>query len=272
MKSPMILLAHSLKRVRTLVLAMGLLLAVFQVFLIIVARSVQRSRAFEQMGALIPPFLRELMGPAFASFMSFKGIVCVGYFHLAVMGSLVALSIALGTTPTSEIETGFMDLMLSRPLARHWIITRSIIVVMTSTLALLVMMMIGTWAGLKGLAPPDAAWPAPGLIRSLAVNLGLLMLCWGGVAMAVGAASRRRSVAGALTGLLALAMFLLDYVARAWRPAESVAWLSPFRYYSPLDLLMGQALPAKHLLVLTGIAVAGFALAYVFFSRRDISH
>jgi ABC-2 type transport system permease protein len=248
------------------------LLAAFQVLLIIVASSIQRSNAFEQIGALIPPFARELMGPSFTSFMSFKGIVCLGYFHLAVMGSLVAVSIALATMPTSEIETGFIDLILSRPVARYWIITRSIIVATFCTVALLVMMMAGTWTGLKALAPRNVAWPAPNLILSLAINLGLLMLSWSGVAMAIGSASRRRSVAGALGGLLALATFLLDYVARAWQPAQSVGWLSPFRYYSPFELVMGTKLPPKNLFVLASIALTGFALAYVLFSRRDISH
>ncbi|MBZ5552063.1 MAG: ABC transporter permease [Acidobacteriia bacterium] len=271
MRGPLILLAHSFRRVRTLVLVMGVLLAAFQVFLIIVARSLQSSNAFAQIGSMIPPFMREIMGPSITSFLSFDGLVCVGYFHLAVMGSLVALSMTLSTTPTSEIETGFMDLILARPLARHWIITRSILVTTVSTVALLVMMMIGTWGGLKTLAPRDVAWPAPGLILSLAANLGLLMLCWSGVAMAIGAASRRRSVAGALVGLLALATFLLDYIARAWPPAESVAWMSPFRYYSPFELLMGSPLPARNLIVLAGIAIAGFVLAYILFSRRDIS-
>ena len=73
-------------------------------------------------------------------------------------------------------------------------------------------------------------------------------------------------------GLIALAMFLLDYVARAWAPAERVAWLSPFRYYSPFDLIMGSPLSWRNLLVLAGIAVSGFTFAFVAFSRRDISH
>jgi ABC-2 type transport system permease protein len=272
MKGPLILLAHSLKRVRTLVIAMGVLLAAFQVVLVLVARSVQSTNAFEQINALIPPFMRELMGPSLASVMSFNGIVCVGYFHLTVMSSLVALSIALATMPAAEVETGFIDFILSRPLARHWIITRSIIVITVCAALLLVLMMLGTWAGLRALAPQDVTWPSAALIFSLAVNLGLLMLSWGGVAMAMGSRSRRRSVAGALAGLLALAAFLLDYVARAWQPAQAVAWLSPFRYYSPFDLLMGNALPARNLLVLAGIAVGGFAAAYILFARRDISH
>jgi ABC-2 type transport system permease protein len=96
------------------------------------------------------------------------------------------------------------------------------------------------------------------------------MLCWGGVTLAISSVSRRRSVAGSLAGLLALTTFLLDYVARAWEPAEKIAWLSPFRYYNPLDLVMGKAIPPHNLWVLAGIASAGFAVAYYFFSRRDL--
>ena len=272
MKAPLILLAHSLKRVRTLVAAMASLLAIFQVFLIVVAGSIQRSGSFEPLGDLMPPFVRQMLGPSFVSLMSFSGIVCLGYFHLAVMGSLVGLSIALGTMPTSEIEIGFMDLILSRPLARHWIITRSIIVMIVCTFATIGMMMLGTWIGLNVLAPRGATWPTPRLILSLAINLAALMLCWNAIAMAIGSSERRRSVAGGLAGILALMMFLLDYVARAWEPAEHLAWLSPFRYYSPFELLMGNPLSITNLLVLAGIAVFGFTLAYVLFARRDISH
>src|SRR5260370_10496248 len=153
MSGPLVLIMHSLKRVRTLVLTVGALLACFQVILIVVARSIQSSGGFEQLSALLPAFAKEMMGRSRASFMSFAGIVCLGYFHVAVMGSLVALTIALATMPTSEIETGFMELILARPLARHWIITRTIIVTTLSTAVLLAIMMAGTWIGLAALAP-----------------------------------------------------------------------------------------------------------------------
>ena len=103
-------------------------------------------------------------------------------------------------------------------------------------------------------------------------NLGLLMLAWSGVALAVASAARRRSVAGGSTGVLALATFLLDYIGRLWKPAESVAWLSPFRYYSSFDMVTGGRLPLKNVAVLTGIAIAGFIAAQLLFARRDISH
>ena len=96
------------------------------------------------------------------------------------------------------------------------------------------------------------------------------MLCWSGVALAIGAAARRRSVAGACTAVLALTAFLLDYVGRLWKPAESLAWLSPFRYYSTFDMIVGGPIPAKNVEVLVGIAAAGFLAAHCLFARRDL--
>ena len=272
MNKGLTLVGYSLRRVRTFVLSVASLLALFQVFLIIIADSLHRNGSFEQLGELMPPFVRQLLGPSFIGFMSFGGIVSLGYFHLAVMGSLVGLSIALGTTPTSEIETGFIDLILSRPVGRHWIITRSILVMVISTVLVLLMMLIGTFGGLNVFATAGATWPKESLILSLASNLALLMLSWNAIAMAIGAASRRRSVAGGLVGILALTMFLLDYVARAWEPAERVAWLSPFRYYNPFEMLTGEPLSVKNLIVLAGISGCGFAVAYVLYNRRDITH
>ena len=272
MSGPAVLLIHSVKRARNLVLTTGALLAVFQVLLIFVARSIQNSGGFKQLSDLLPPFVRQLMGPAFTSFMSFSGIVCAGYIELAVVGALVSVSIGLATTPTAEIESGFVDLILSRPLARHWIVTRTIIMTALASVVLLISMMGGTWGGLEALAPKDAEWPPAHMILSLALNMGLLMLGWSGVAMAIGCASKRRSVAGTITGLLALTTYLLDYVGRLWQPVERVAWLSPFRYYAPFDLVMGSPLSARNLGVLGGIAAAGFAAAYIAFARRDISH
>jgi ABC-type transport system involved in multi-copper enzyme maturation permease subunit len=267
------LIVQSLRRVRRFLLAAGVLLAGFQVVLILQANSIQASNSFAKMGDLVPAFAREVLGPSFVMFLSFKGIVCLGYFHPIVMGALVAVSVTLATTPVLEIESGFIDLVLARPVARHWIVTRSILVAVISTVYLLAMMSLGTWLGLTQFAgKAAAAWPSVRMVGSLAINLGFLMLCWAAIAMAIGCACRRRGSAGAIAGLLALTAYLTDYIGRAWKPADSVAWLSPFRYYTPFQLVMGSGLSAKSLCVLTGIAVGAFAIAYLLYSRRDISH
>jgi ABC-2 type transport system permease protein len=271
MTGPLLLLSLSLKRARTLLIATGLLLAAFQVLLVLIAGSIHRAGEFEQLASLLPPFARALLGPSLASVMSFSGIVCLGYFDLGIVIALLALTIALATVPASEVESGFADLILARALRRHWLITRTIALLLVAILIVLTMMIAGTWAGLAMLAPENANWPSPRMLGSLALNLGLLMLCWGGVAMAFGAACRR-TVASAITGLLALAALLLDLTGRLWPPADSFAWLSPFRYFIPFDIVMGTELPITNMIVLWAIAMTGFTIAYLLFSQRDISH
>ncbi len=266
------LVGQLLYRVRKLLLASGLLLAGFQIVLILQANAIEASNSFAKMGDLVPAFARDILGPSFVMFLTFRGIVCLGYFHPVVMGALVSIAVTLATVPVMEIETGFIDLALARPVARHWIVTRSILVAVISTVYLLAMMALGTWIGLNEFAAKSAAWPSAKLVCSLAVNLGFLLLCWSAIAMAIGCACRRRGSAGAIAGLLALTAYLTDYVGRAWKPADSVAWLSPFRYYTPFELVTGSALPMKSLYVLAGVTALAFALAYMLYSRRDISH
>ena len=89
-------------------------------------------------------------------------------------------------------------------------------------------------------------------------------------AMAFGAACRP-GVARPAASLIAFAALLLDYAQKLWPALECVGWLSPFRYFTPFELVMGDPLPVENLLVLGAIAMTGFTLAYFIISQRDIS-
>jgi ABC-2 type transport system permease protein len=270
MSGAFLLFRLSLKRARMPLCATGLLLAGFQALRVHIAASLHSAGDFEQIAALLPPSVRAILGPSLTSVMSFNGIVCGGYFDLGNVIALLILTIALATLPASEIETGFADLILARPIRRHWLITRTIALVLLSILLMLFMLMAGTWAGLAMFAPPDVSGPPARQTASLALNLAMLLLCWSGVAMAFGAACRR-GVAGPVTSLLAFAALLLDYAQKLWPPIERIGWLSPFRYFTPFELVMGNPLPVENLLVLWAIAMTGFTLAYFIISQRDIS-
>ena len=270
MKGAFLLFRLSLKRVRWLLVAAGVLLAGFQVLRVVIATSIYKSGGFEEIGTMLPPFVRQILGPAVAGVLSFNGIVCVAYFDLGVELALLALGVALATVPASEIESGFADLILARPLRRHWLITRAIALVSFSLLLMLLMLTAGIYAGLMLFAHPHVPGQPASQTGALALNLGMLLLCWSGVAMAFGAACRR-SVAAAVTSLLAFAALLLDVTQRLWAPLEPIAWLSPFRYFNAFELVMGDPLPMENLLVLGAIAMTGFTLSYFSISQRDIS-
>ncbi len=267
----LILLRHSLRRARTLVLGIAFVLSGFQLVLTAVAASLQRTNAFGPLAAMLPEFFRQFVGPSTLAMLSFAGIVSAGYFHPIVIASILALVVALATEPAAEIDAGFADLVLSRPVPRQSVVSRSVLAIAVSTAFVLAAMLTGTRLGLHLLAPAYGRdWPSTQLLLSLVTSLGALAWCWAGVAMAIAVCASRRGVAGAATGVLALAAFLVDYVGRAWPAAQMWARLSPFHYFSPLELLLGTPLRPADVAVLLAVGCGGIAASYVLFARRDI--
>jgi len=270
MRGAFLLFRLSLKRFRLLLGAIGCLLAAVQAFRVLIAASVYNAGQFDEITALLPPFIRDIFGSSLASIMTFNGIVCGVYFDTGFIFALLAVTIAVATLPASEMGTGFADLILARPMQRHWLITRTIALVLFAILIMLLMILVGTWAGLAMFAPPDAPWPSARKTAALALSLGMLLLAWSGVALAFGAAYRR-GVASATTSLLAFAALLLDWAHRLWPPLQSIAWLSPFYYFRPYELVAGDPLHPENLLVLWAIAMTGYIVAYLIISLRDIN-
>ena len=266
----MLLFRLSLKRTWRLLAGTGFLMAGIQVLRVRIAALLHSSGLFDQITALLPAPIQKFLGSAMGSLMTFNGIVCGVYFDLAFMIALVALAIALATQPASEMETGFADLILARPMARHWLITRTIALVLFSVVLMLLMITGGTWAGLLLFAPPGVCWPSARLTTALCLNLGMLVLCWSGVAMAFGAAYRR-GVAASITSLIAFAAMILDWATRLWPPLAVIDWVSPFYYFQSDGLVAGDPLYPENLLVLWAITCTGYIVAYFVLSQRDIS-
>ncbi len=270
MSAGLALLLHSGRRARTVVLVIAGLLAAFQVLFAFAAESLDQLNSFERLVDLIPDVFRQLLGPSLITILSFRGIVCLGYFHVAVLAVLVGLVISIATEPAAEIESRFLDLVLSHPLARHWVITRSAILLAGAIAIAVGAMAAGTRAGLFWVAAEETARNTFRVVPLLAVNLALLLLCWGAIGLVFASVVQRRSVATAVTALLAMICYLADLIAQVWQPMKRVAPLSPFHYYRTLNLITESGDAARDLQVLACIAAIGFIFAYLLFVRRDL--
>ena len=266
----LVLAGHSLRRLRGVLIVLGLLLAGFQFLLTEVASYLLEQGAFSPLAALIPDFVRTAVGPSVLGFMSFKGIVSLGYFHPIVLTALVGLMIAIATEPAGEVEQRFVDLILARPLTRLELISRTVVVLIAAGGLMLLLMVAGTFSGLACCAAANAEQPAPESVLALAVSLASIAAAWAGITLAIAASVRRRAVGGAIAGVAAFAAYLVDYLGRAWEPAAPLGTISPFHYFEPMPLIMGARLSVWNIAVLSVIAVAGAAVSYAVFARRDI--
>ena len=270
MRRTVVLAGHSLRRVRAALIVLAILLAGFQFLLTQVATYLMRRNGFSQLADFIPDFIRTAVGPEALAFMSFGGVVSLGYFHPIVITALVGLTIAIASESTGEIETRFVDLTLARPLSREALVIRTLIVLAVGGVLMLVAMLAGTWTGLSCCVPADAEHPPFGVFARLAISLATVIACWSGITLIIGSASRRRAVAASVAGVLAFTAYLLDYLGRAWEPAATVSKLSPFHYFEPMVVITSQSLSAVDAAVLLAVGIAGVVASYIAIGRRDI--
>ena len=264
------LLQRSFARAAGVLAAVAAVLAAFQVLLVLAAASFEQSRSFDMVAALIQMFLQRSLGAGTRTLASFSGMVTFGYFHPVLVLAVVQVGIFLATEPAGEVEWGLFDLELARPVARHWVVTRSAALAFGSTAAVVGVMMLGTWGGLAAFAPAGAAGPSRPAILSLAAHLTFLAWSFAAAGLAVASTARRRGPAFAGTALGAVILYLLNYLGDVWAPAARFRWVSPFHYFPGFSAANGSAPLAHDLAILAIPVVACTLLAYWRFNRRDL--
>jgi ABC-2 type transport system permease protein len=261
------LVARSLGRVRTAFVAVLVVLAGFQVALIAVAASLSKSGEFDRLAAIVPAALRPAFAPALTSFGT---MTMVGYFDALIVMVVVLWAIYMATEPAGEVESGLLDLMLARPLPRHRVVTRTLVVTLGSTLGLTLAMGLGTLAGLLLLAPPGSAWPETRLVLLMIAHLTAVAWSVGAAGVAVSGWARRRASAMAFVGIAATVLYLVDFLALWWAPIGTLARLSPFYYFHGGPIIAGTTDPARNLTVLIAATAVASVVAYWRFEKRDL--
>ena len=188
------LVVRSLGRVRILSASLAIVLAALQLSIIAGAASFVDSGNFERLAQVAPAFVAQTMGPALTSF---RGMVLFAYFDPLIVMLLVQFAIYLATEPAGEVESNLVDLVLARPLPRHAIVSRTVVVMVIGTVLMVGAMQATTWVGLWWMAPRDVQWPDGRTVVSLSAHMTLIACCFGCVALAASGWARRR---GAVVG------------------------------------------------------------------------
>jgi hypothetical protein len=263
----MTLVGRSLRRIAPLTAALAALLAAFQWALVAVAASYERAGSFAFLSALVPDFARGHIG---AGLTSFAAMTTTGYFEPMIVMLAAQFAIYAAAEPAAEIDGGLVDTVCARPLPRHWLVTRTLIVTAIGTLLLMVAMGAATGLGLRSLAPPLAPWPSARTVLLLMVNLLLVTWCFAAATLAAAGWARRRVTAQAPIAVAANGFYLLNFLASMWEPARAFAWLSPFHYLAGAAILSSAGSLSFNLSILGAATVIFSGIAYWQFGRRDL--
>lgn len=264
------LVGRSIARMRGVLIGTACLVSLFQIVIVLQAASIDETQRFEALGQMMPAFLQRWLGEAITSFASFGGLVTVGYFHPVIVLMVAMVAAYAATEIAGDSESGHADLLLSRPVARSSVVTRSVVVLLASPLALAALMLAATWIGVAMFAPPAARPPSAATLVNLAAHLVAVAWCFGALALALASVMRRRSSALVPAAIAAVSLYLNNVVAASWAPARSVDVLSPFHYFEGPAVLAGLADSSRDFLVL-GVATGGLlAIAYWRYGARDV--
>lgn len=239
----------------------------FQFALMVSAVSLEEAGDFQRLADAVPAFIREAAGPALGSF---AGMTVIAYWEPAILLALCFFAVYVASEPAGDVESGIVDLVLARPLPRHWLITRSLLVLIGACVVMVGTLGLSNWTALATMAPDGAVWPERHVVLLMMAHLAALMWCFGGLSLATAAHAERRGAAIGLMALVIVTMYVVHLVEEFTTRFDGVGWFSPFHYFQGTAILRGDAPLARNFTVLLSIGAAGVAAAYARFSRRDL--
>ncbi len=263
MPSPVVVLAaHSLAAGRRAVLGYGIGLAVLVVWVMALYPSVEAELA-DYMDAM-PDSMKSLFGADDISDLT--GFVYAEVFSL--MGPIIVLALAIthgSALVAGEEQEGILALVLSTGVGRRAVLTARLAALTIEVVAVVainaVALGVGTVLAGGGLGAAGVA--------AACVQLALLGVLFGTLALGVGAATGRRALGAGVALAAASLAYLVDVLAELVAALEPARVLSPFHWYAPSNPLVA-GFDAGGIALLVGSAVVIVGAATVAFERRDV--
>jgi len=211
--------------------------------------------------------------PAVIKAFGFQDLVSPeGYLQSTVFGIIgpilmILFTVGMGARAIAgDEETGTLDLLLAYPVSRTQVVMQrfAALTVATAIVGGAVLLVLFALTGPAELQIPGA--------RMLAMVLHLVMLgvCFGALALALGAIWGRRGLVLGVTAVIAVVTYFANTLAPE---VEAIAWLqklSPFYYYGGgQPLRNGLQLGAAGLLIAVSMIFVG--IGTLAFNRRDIA-
>ncbi|GLY21041.1 ABC transporter permease subunit [Micromonospora sp. NBRC 101691] len=212
----------------------------------------------------LPQGMLDFLG--IADMLSAAGYLQATVFSL--IGPLLVLMCAVTLTARTIArpeEDGGMELLLANPLsriafARQRLTAASAAVTSVAAIPLLVLMLVVPAVGMD-IPLSNVAAACAGLVA--------LVWCFTGIAFLIGAATGRRGTVLAVTGVVAVATYMVNAIGGMLDGWGWLRWLSPFHYFIGTDPLHTGWHPAE-LLVLAAVGALTAAAGVILFDRRDV--
>ncbi|MEE8046851.1 MAG: ABC transporter permease subunit [Dehalococcoidia bacterium] len=228
--------------------------------------TIRDATGFTEFLEQLPEAMQAIIGDA-ETYTTAEGFLNAEVFTF--MGPMVfgifAIIAGMGAVAGEE-ESHTLDQLLANPISRTSVLLQKAGALMTGLLGLSVALFIGLIAGSK-IAGFDLSITGTALgilsLYMLAITLGM-------IALAVGAATGRKGLAGGVAAAVGVIGFLLDTFLSVVELLDPARFISVFYYFNNSDVIINGINPV-HFLTLVGITVVAVVLSVWRFEERDLA-
>jgi ABC-2 type transport system permease protein len=252
------------RRRRTGLLIWAVSLAALVAVVVAFYPSIKGDLSLDDSFSKLPDTVRAFLGSN--SIITPVGYLTSRLFGWLVPACLIAFTIGRGTAAIAgEEEQHTLNLTLSYPVARRSAILQRLAAM---TLELLVLA-AASWLALVLLAPVSKIDIGVGYETAAVVQAAMLALTFGAFALALGAATGKRSMALGLASGVAVVGYIIDSLARVVEVLRPLRPFTVWRWYDGHQPL-SDGLDGVGMAVLILLAVICVVAAIVLFERRDV--
>jgi len=160
------------------------------------------------------------------------------------------------------------DFLLVKPIKRHQAVTAKILAALTFVV-LYNLVTLGT--SIFAVRPlNDTGLSLDGPILRLSLALLIIQILFLSVGLFLGAWSSQAVRASGLATSVILGTFILKVLIDLNDNLETLEFLTPYRYFSSIDVMFGGEIYWPYILLAVVLAITFTAGAYYFFQKRDI--
>lgn len=212
----------------------------------------------------MPEAFREVFGEDFVS--------PAGYLRTQLFGELgliLFLVVAIGAGARAiggEEERRTLDLLLSTPVRRSQVLLSK----WTAMIALILALSAIGYISVLVIGPVFELKVGAASLATASLMLGLLAISVGSIALAVSAATGKRTEAISITTASVVAMYIVNALGVTVDALSPLRTVSLFRWYSQPPLF-SEGVPVANIAVFVGVSVAAYTIARWSFDRRDLA-
>ena len=257
-----------IERYAPLLVSAALLLGLFQFLIGAAVASANVGGAIELLLSTLPPIMQNAVATQLMGGLTTSGLIAFGWSHPIAQALGMAVAVVLAANAVAgEVEAGTIELVLSQPLSRRRYFGTHVLFALAALAGLGVAGVAGTVVGQYVFSLPHFA-PAA-LLRLGACYLALMSACFG-ITLLLSAFARDGGRVATFGFLIALTSYVAQVIGALWLKAAFVLPYTLHHYFSPGDILVGNASLTRPMAVLVGVFVAGIGIGWAHFRRRDL--